>query len=77
VPDACRARADSVAAAALGLCQLTGVAEATVMGDLVTDDGEVMTAAQAAIFAARHALTCVHVSQVVQLVIPLRTRGLR
>jgi 3,4-dihydroxy 2-butanone 4-phosphate synthase / GTP cyclohydrolase II len=77
VPDACRARADSVAAAALGLCQLTGVAEATVMGDLVTDDGEVMTAAQATIFGARHALTCVHVSQVVQLVIPLRARGLR
>jgi 3,4-dihydroxy 2-butanone 4-phosphate synthase / GTP cyclohydrolase II len=79
VPDACRARADSVAAAALGLClcQLTGVTEATVMGDLVADDGEVMTAAQAASFGVRHALTCVHVSQVMQLVIPLRARGFR
>ncbi len=75
VPDACRARPDSVAAAALGLCRLTGVSEATVMGDLVTDDAEVMTSAEAARFGVRHALTCVHVSQVMQLVIPLRARG--
>jgi 3,4-dihydroxy 2-butanone 4-phosphate synthase/GTP cyclohydrolase II len=77
VPDACRARPDSVAAAALGLCQLTGVAEATVMGDLVTDDGEVMTSAAAANFSARHALTCVQVSDVMRLVIVLRIRGNR
>jgi 3,4-dihydroxy-2-butanone 4-phosphate synthase len=73
VPDACRDRADSLPAAALGLCRLTGLVEATVMGDLVGDDAEVMTAAEAAGFAARHELTCVAVADVIRLAIPLRT----
>jgi 3,4-dihydroxy 2-butanone 4-phosphate synthase / GTP cyclohydrolase II len=74
VPDACRDRADSLPAAALGLCQLTGLIEATVMGDLVRDDAEVMTAAEAAGFAARHELTCVAVVDVMRLAMPLRAR---
>src|SRR4029077_19997663 len=74
VPDAGRDRADSLPAAALGLCQLTGLVEATVMGDLVRDDAEVMTAAEAARFGARHELTCVAVLDVMRLAIPLRTR---
>jgi 3,4-dihydroxy-2-butanone 4-phosphate synthase len=43
------------------------------MGDLVGDDAEVMTAAEAAGFAARHELTCVAVADVIRLAIPLRT----
>jgi 3,4-dihydroxy-2-butanone 4-phosphate synthase len=74
VPDACRDRADSLPAAALGLCQLTGLVEATVMGDLVRDDAEVMTAAEAASFGARHELTCVAVVDVMRQAVPLRTR---
>ena len=73
VPDACRDRADSLPAAALGLCQLTGLVEATVMGDLVKDDAEVMTAAEAASFGARHVLTCVAVVDVMRLAISGRT----
>jgi 3,4-dihydroxy 2-butanone 4-phosphate synthase/GTP cyclohydrolase II len=76
VPDTCRDRADSLPAAALGLCQLTGRAEATVMGHLVRDDAEVMTAAEAAGFAVRHKLTCVSVADVMRLAIPRRSRGL-
>jgi 3,4-dihydroxy 2-butanone 4-phosphate synthase / GTP cyclohydrolase II len=73
VPDACRAQVDSVPAAALGLCQLSGIAEATVMGHLVGDDAEVMTVAEAASFGARHSLSCVQVGDVMRLVIALRT----
>jgi 3,4-dihydroxy 2-butanone 4-phosphate synthase / GTP cyclohydrolase II len=76
VPDACRAQVDSVPAAALGLCQLSGIAGATVMGHLVGDDAEVMTVAEAASFGARHSLSCVQVGDVMRLVIALRTRGL-
>jgi 3,4-dihydroxy 2-butanone 4-phosphate synthase / GTP cyclohydrolase II len=76
VPDACQAQVDSVPAAALGLCQLSGIAGATVMGHLVGDDAEVMTVAEAASFGARHSLSCVQVGDVMRLVIALRTRGL-
>jgi 3,4-dihydroxy-2-butanone 4-phosphate synthase len=67
---------DSVPAAALGLCQLSGIAEATVMGHLVGDDAEVMTVAEAASFGVRHALASLQVSDVMRRVIALRTPGL-
>jgi 3,4-dihydroxy 2-butanone 4-phosphate synthase / GTP cyclohydrolase II len=76
VPNACRVQVDSVPAAALGLCQLSGIAEAAVMGHLVGDDAEVMTVAEAASFGVRHALSSVQVSDVMRLVIALRTPGL-
>jgi 3,4-dihydroxy 2-butanone 4-phosphate synthase / GTP cyclohydrolase II len=74
VPDVCRDRVDSLPAAALALGQLTGLAEATVIGDLVRDDAEVMTDAEAVGFAARHELTCVIVADVMRLTIPLHAR---